>query len=235
MRSWLRLTVNQFLGLPICTDHAMSDVMKDQPFITDITRAHVEAAVQLKNDLRSDYDLNPRAKRELQARRPLRPAAVLCGLVMRDGEYHVILTQRPTTMREHPGQVAFPGGKIDRTDNSAVDAALREASEEIGLPRGAVDVIGSIDAYETGTGFRVEPIVAVVDEGFVPVPDPYEVEATFEPPLSFLINPANLQLKKGTWGGAERQYYAIPWQNRFIWGATAGMLKCLGDRLAAVR
>ncbi len=213
----------------------MSVVMKDQTIIPEITRDHIEAAVRLKNDLRSDYDLNPTAKQQLRNGRPLRPAAVLCGLVMREGEYHVILTQRPTTMREHAGQVAFPGGKIDHTDQNAVEAALREASEEIGLPRGAADVIGSIDAYETGTGFRVEPVVAVVDEGFVPVPDPYEVEATFEPPLSFLINPANLQLKKGTWGGAERHYYAIPWQNRFIWGATAGMLKSLGDRLAAVR
>lgn len=200
-----------------------------------ITRDHIEAAVRLKSDLRSDYDLNPDAKLRLHAGRTLRPAAVLCGLIRRNDEYHVILTQRPTTMREHAGQVAFPGGKIDQTDKGAVDAALREASEEIGLPREAAEVIGAIDAYETGTGFRVQPIVALVDDGFIPAPDPYEVEAAFEPPLSFLINPANLQLHKGVWGGAERKYYAIPWKGRFIWGATAGMLKSLGDRLAAVR
>lgn len=200
-----------------------------------ITRDQIEAAVRLNGDMRSDYDLNPDAKRRLRAGRALRPAAVLCGLIRRKGVYHVILTQRPATMREHAGQVAFPGGKIDEGDADAVDAALREASEEIGLPRDAADVIGAIDAYETGTGFRVQPVVALLDDAFVPIPDPYEVAATFEPPLSFLIDPANLQLHSGVWGGAERRYYAIPWQGRFIWGATAGMLKSLGDRLAAVR
>lgn len=218
----------------------MSGAMKDatSPFVPpthSYTRNHIEAAVRLQSDLRSDYDLNPTVKHKLHEGRMLRPAAVLCGLVRRQGELHVILTQRPGTMREHAGQVAFPGGKIDQTDKGAVDAALREASEEIGLPREAADVIGSIDAYETGTGFRIQPIVAMIDEGFTPVPDPYEVEAAFEPPLSFLMDPANLQLHSGVWGGSERKYYAIPWQGRFIWGATAGMLKSLADRLAAVR
>lgn len=199
------------------------------------SRDHIEAAVRLQSDLRSDYDLNPAVKQELRAGRTLRPAAVLFGLVRREGAFHVILTQRPSTMREHAGQVAFPGGKIDQTDKGAVDAALREASEEIGLPRDAAEVIGAIDAYETGTGFRIQPIVAMIDEAFTPVPDPYEVEAAFEPPLSFLMNPANLQTHTGVWGGAERRYYAIPWQGRHIWGATAGMLKSLADRLAAVR
>ena len=211
--------------------HAMSSA----PDMDAFTRDHIEAAVRLQSDLRSDYDLNPAIKHRLHVGRQLRPAAVLCGLVRREGVFRVILTQRPSTMREHAGQVAFPGGKIDKTDNGAVDAALREASEEIGLPRDAAEVIGTIDAYETGTGFRIQPIVALIDDGFIPVPDPYEVEAAFEPPLSFLMNPDNFQTHTGVWGGAERKYYAIPWQGHHIWGATAGMLKSLADRLAAVR
>lgn len=194
----------------------------------------VERAVQLGGTRRSDYDLNPDIKRGLNAKRVLRPAAVLCGLVDRRAGLHVILTQRPTTMREHAGQVAFPGGKIDDQDADAIDAALREAEEEIGLPRTAANVIGQIDPYETGTGFRVDPVIAHIDPGFTPVPDPYEVEDAFEVPLDFLMDPANMRLRTGEWGGHTRQYYAVPWQGRNIWGATAGMLKSLSDRIAAL-
>lgn len=198
-----------------------------------LTRPDIERAVRRISARRSDYDLDPEFEIGVNRDRPLRPAAILCGLVERRRGLSVILTKRPDTMREHAGQIAFPGGKIDPEDSDAVAAALREAEEEIGLASGAVDVIGAIDPYETGTGFRIEPVVAMVDPGFVPRLEPLEVEEAFEAPLDFLMDPINLQLLSGTWGGRERRYYAIPWNGRHIWGATAGMLKCLADRLAA--
>ena len=197
-----------------------------------LDRAAIERAVGLTGDRRSDYDLNPELKREATGGRKLRPAAVLCGVVERPGGLQVILTQRPDTMKEHAGQIAFPGGKIDDGDENAVAAALREAEEEIGMPPKAAEVLGVIDHYVTGTGFRVDPVVAWIDPDFVARPDPREVDDVFEAPLDFLMDPANLKRHSGTWGGRTRLYYAIPWRGRYIWGATAGMLKSLADRIA---
>ncbi|MEM7544123.1 MAG: CoA pyrophosphatase [Pseudomonadota bacterium] len=199
-----------------------------------LSHVDVERAVRLNGSRRSDYDLNPDIKTGLNKQRLLRPAAVLCGVVERSDGLHVFLTQRPSTMREHAGQIAFPGGKIDGDDEGAVAAALREAEEEIGLPASAASVIGLIDPYETGTGFRVDPVIAAIDPDFVARPDPREVDDIFETPLDFLMDPANLRLHTGEWGGHQRQYYAIPWRGRYIWGATAGMLKSLSDRIAAL-
>lgn len=203
--------------------------------MSGLSRSEIERAVRLAGARRSDYDLNPEIKRALNGARPLRPAAVLCGVVERRHGLAVILTQRPATMREHAGQIAFPGGKIDATDADAVSAALREAEEEVGLPRAAVEVLGVIDPYETGTGFRVEPVVAMVDPSAPLRPEPGEVEEIFEAPLDFLMDPANLKRHSGEWGGRQRFYYAIPWEGRYIWGATAGMLKSLADRIAALQ
>ena len=199
-----------------------------------ITRDAIIRAISLPGDRRSDYDLNPGVKRTINRDRPLRAAAVLCPIVERPGGLNVILTQRPDTMREHAGQVAFPGGKIDDGDADARAAALREANEEIGLLHGQAEVLGEIDPYETGTGFCVAPIVAMIEPSFEPVPDPREVAAVFETPLDYLMDPANLKTRTGHWGGRERQYYAYDWEERYIWGATAGMLKSLSDRLAAL-
>lgn len=202
---------------------------------SSLTRDHVEAALRLSGGRRSDYDLNPGLPAdETRAKRPLRPAAVLCGVVERPAGLHVILTQRPDTMKEHAGQIAFPGGKIDAGDADAIAAALREAEEEIGMPATAAEVLGVIDHYVTGTGFRVEPVVAWIDPDFVARPDPREVDEVFEAPLDFLMDPSNLKRHTGTWGGRRRFYYAIPWRGRYIWGATAGMLKCLADRIAGL-
>ncbi|MFV0476195.1 MAG: CoA pyrophosphatase [Pikeienuella sp.] len=198
-----------------------------------LTRPDIERAVLIAHGRRSDYDLNPEIGEGLVRARPLRPAAVLCGLVERAGAMHVILTRRPDTLKEHAGQIAFPGGKIERTDRDPVHAALREAEEEIGIPPEAVEVVGRIDPYVTGTGFQVEPVVGFVDPGVRLRLDRREVDEAFEAPLDFLMDPANLKLQTGHWGGGERRYYAIPWRGRFIWGATAGMLKSLADRLAS--
>ena len=198
---------------------------------TAITRDSIIRAIRLPGNRRSDYDLNPGVKQEINRGRPLRLAAVLCPIVERPHGLSVILTQRPDTMREHAGQVAFPGGKIDEGDADARAAALREANEEIGLPHGDAEVLGEIDHYETGTGFRVAPIVAMIHPEFEPTPDPREVAAVFETPLDYLMNPANLKTHTGHWGGRARQYYAYDWEERYIWGATAGMLMNLHERL----
>ncbi len=163
---------------------------------------------------------------------PVRPAAVLIGIVERE-EPMVLLTQRTTELREHAGQIAFPGGKIDATDKSPLDAALREAEEEVGLDRSYVDPIGYLDLYGTGFGFRILPTVARVRPGFALTINHSEVVDAFEVPLAFLMNPANHQVHSKEFRGMERSYYAMPYAERYIWGATAGMLRVLYERICA--
>lgn len=181
---------------------------------------------------RSDLDLNPGAPR---SRLALRPAAVLCAIVPREGALHVVLTQRPETMRQHAGQIAFPGGKIDPSDASPLAAALREAREEVGLTPDLVDVLGPIDPYETGTGFAITPFVALVAPQFRPVRCEREVAAIFEAPLDHLMDVNRHERHSRRIGDVERHFWAMPWQGWFIWGATAGILRGLSERLAAVR
>jgi 8-oxo-dGTP pyrophosphatase MutT (NUDIX family) len=159
------------------------------------------------------------------------PAAVLVPVVDRP-EPTVILTLRPMTMRKHPGQISFPGGRIDPGDDGPVAAALREAEEEIGLPPGAVEVIGTADRYRTITGFEVTPVIGIVSADVPLDPHPGEVEALFEAPLAFLLDPANQTIRTVDWRGAERSYYEIDYQGRRIWGATAAMIVNLSRRLA---
>jgi 8-oxo-dGTP pyrophosphatase MutT (NUDIX family) len=163
---------------------------------------------------------------------PVRPAAVLIGIVERE-EPMVLLTQRTADLREHAGQIAFPGGKIDATDRSPLDAALREAEEEVGLDRSYVDPIGYLDLYGTGFGFRILPTVARVRPGFTLAINASEVVDAFEVPLAFLMNPANHQVHSKEFRGMERSYYAMPYAERYIWGATAGMLRVLYERIWA--
>jgi 8-oxo-dGTP pyrophosphatase MutT (NUDIX family) len=195
---------------------------------TDLRRA-VLAPVRRA---RSDDDLDPGLA---PGPRALRAAAVLCPVVPRAGGLHVVLTQRPETMRQHAGQIAFPGGKVDPTDASPLAAALREAREEVGLTHDLVDVIGPIDPYETRTGFAITPFVALVSPRFRPLPCEREVAAVFEAPLDHLMDLARHERHSRVFHGAERHFWAIPWQGWFIWGATAGMLRALAERVQGVR
>ena len=158
------------------------------------------------------------------------PAAVLVAVVERPRPT-VILTLRPDTMRKHPGQISFPGGRIDPEDAGPVEAALREAEEEIALPRSVVEVIGTADLYRTVTGFEVTPVVGIVPPDLSLIPHPGEVAAVFEAPLHYLLDPAHQQVRSAMWRGRERTYYEIEWEGRRIWGATAAMIVNLSRRL----
>jgi 8-oxo-dGTP pyrophosphatase MutT (NUDIX family) len=158
------------------------------------------------------------------------PAAVLVPIVDRP-EPSVILTLRPETMRKHPGQISFPGGRIDPGDDGPIAAALREAEEEIGLPPDMVEIIGLADVYRTITGFEVTPVVGIVPPDLPLSPHPGEVAAMFEAPLHYLLDPAHQHARSAIWQGQARHYYEIDYEGRRIWGATAAMIVNLSRRL----
>ena len=174
----------------------------------------------------SDDDLNPTARMIPQNEEP-KPAAVLVPLVPRPDGLHLLLTERQPHLRSHAGQIAFPGGRIDDTDADAVAAALRETREETGIPPTFVEPIGFLDTFLTSTNYRVVPVVALVRPGFTVVPEEAEVKDVFEVPLAFLMDPAHHERHSRDWQGHTRYYYAMPWQGRYIWGATAGMIRNL--------
>jgi 8-oxo-dGTP pyrophosphatase MutT (NUDIX family) len=161
---------------------------------------------------------------------PVRPAAVLIPVVDRS-DPTVLLTQRSPHLSSHAGQISFPGGKIDATDESPLDAALREAEEEVGLAREFVEPVGYLDLYGTAFGFRILPTVAKVKPGFTLKINESEVVDAFEVPLAFLMNPENHQIHTKEFRGSERSYYAMPFAERYIWGATAGILRVLYERI----
>ena len=166
----------------------------------------------------------------LAREQPIRPAAVLVPVV----DYPqptVLLTQRSAHLNDHAGQISFPGGKIDATDASPLDTALREAEEEIGLSREFIDPIGYLDLYGTSFGFRILPAVARIKPGFKLRINQSEVDEVFEVPLAFLMNPVNHQIHSKEFRGIERSYYAMPYEERYIWGATAGILRALYERI----
>ncbi len=175
---------------------------------------------------RGDDDLNPGLSLEAT-----RAAAVLVPVVEREQGARVVLTKRTESLPSHAGQIAFPGGKVDETDAGPLEAALRETHEEIGLEQHLVDVLGYLDTYQTGSGFRILPVVAEISPDAVFTPEPGEVADVFEVPLSFLMNPGNHQIHSTERGGLQRRYYAMPFENRYIWGVTAGILRNLYDRV----
>jgi 8-oxo-dGTP pyrophosphatase MutT (NUDIX family) len=161
------------------------------------------------------------------------PAAVLVPLVNRPDGLSVLLTQRSADLPDHPGQISFPGGRVEPHDRDHAAAALREAAEEIGLAGERVDVLGELARYETVTGYRVTPVVGWVEPPFALQPDPVEVADVFEVPLAFLLEPANQQRHFRMLGTRRRDYWAIPYGDRYIWGATAAMLMILDRTLRA--
>ena len=154
----------------------------------------------------------------------LKAAAVLLPIVARPDELTVLFTRRTAHLRAHSGQISFPGGRIEESDASEQAAALRETHEEIGIAASSIEVIGRLADYHTRTGFRVTPVVGLVSAPFALRVDAHEVDEVFEVPLSFLLDPANHQKHSREFQGRQRQYYAIPYHDHYIWGATAGML-----------
>lgn len=178
--------------------------------------------------LRTDYDLNPGWPVPEATR--IRRAAVLVGLIERGEDYSVVLTLRPDTMSTHAGQIAFPGGRLEPGE-TAIQAALRESHEEVGIVPETVRLLGQGDTYLSGTGFAIAPFVGILPADFVPEPHATEVADVFETPLSFLMDAANHERHEREFRGALRAYYAMPHNGRYIWGVTAGMIKSLYDRL----
>ena len=198
-----------------------------------LLRSQVERAVRALDDLPrgdefGDRDLNP----SLPRTRRRRPAAVLVPLVERPEGHAVLLTRRADHLHDHPGQVCFPGGRLDDTDAGPIDAALRETAEEIGLGREHVEIAGVLDGYETVTGYGVTPVVAFIRPGYDLTLDAFEVAEAFEVPFAFFLDEASRQVHSGMRDGRRRYFYAFEYENRYIWGATAGMLVNLQRRIA---
>ena len=191
-------------------------------------RQTLEAALSRDGPPSSDYDLNQDV--QLPPDRNLRDAGVLMPVLDRETGPSLVLTKRTSTLKHHPGQIAFPGGKVDEGDDGVVDAALREANEEIGLPREKVDVIGTLPFHETVTGFKVTPVLALVED-FAPAPEAGEVAEVFEVPFAYVMRRSNYTVQSRRWRGARRAYFAVPYGPYYIWGATARMLRALADRI----
>jgi len=187
------------------------------------------AAQEVRDRDTGDHVLNPDVGPYAFWKGPPRDAAVLIGIRDTGTGPSVVLTQRTGHLNSHAGQVAFPGGKIDPQDNGPVEAALREAQEEIGLDPSLARPLGHLSPYLTGSGFRVFPIVAAVNEPVCFVANPNEVEDVFEVPFSFLMDPANHQKQSREWNGKRRYFYAMPFADRYIWGVTAGIIRSLYD------
>ncbi|WP_083096864.1 CoA pyrophosphatase [Pseudophaeobacter leonis] len=177
----------------------------------------------------SDFDLNPDLA--VPGGRKLRPAGVLVAISLVGPEPRILLTKRSSALKHHPGQIAFPGGKVDESDADVTEAALREAWEEIGLPKDLPEVIGLLPSHETVTSFQVTPVVALLHEGFELRPEAGEVAEVFSVPFDPVMNPANYVIASRNWRGTRRQYYTVPFGPYYIWGATARMLRALAGTM----
>ncbi|HEX3182704.1 MAG TPA: CoA pyrophosphatase [Beijerinckiaceae bacterium] len=203
-----------------------------------IARARQRLSLDLATDA-LDFSVTPRYgdhvlnQANMQAQTvasSARLAAVLVPLVEREADATVLMTTRSSELRQHSGQIAFPGGKVDEGETPC-QAALRETQEEIGLNPHHVEPIGYLDPYLTGTGFRILPVVALVTPPFDLLVNTNEVHDTFEVPLAFLMQPENHQRHSREWRGTTRHFYAMPWNERYIWGATAGIVRGLYEKL----
>jgi 8-oxo-dGTP pyrophosphatase MutT (NUDIX family) len=177
----------------------------------------------------SDFDLNPAIQPPLGT--SLRPAAVLLPVWLRPEGAVLILTKRSSHLKHHPGQIAFPGGKVDAGDAGPEAAALRESREEIGLDPARVTILGTLPLHQTVTGFSITPFIGLIQGDFTPVPEAGEVEEVFTVPLSHVLDPAMFSVQRRRWMGEWRRYYAVPYGPYYIWGATARILRGLADRM----
>ena len=197
--------------------------------MTDRTVERLLAALERPGENSSDFDLNPDTV--LPPGRKLRPAGVLIAVSLAGKKPAVYLTKRSSALKHHPGQIAFPGGKVDDDDADVTAAALREAREEIGLPENSATVLGQLPCHETVTGFTVTPVVAVVEEPFRLRPEPGEVEEVFTVPLAHLMQPENYLIESRRWRGSRRYYFTVPYGPYYIWGATARILRAMAARM----
>jgi 8-oxo-dGTP pyrophosphatase MutT (NUDIX family) len=189
-----------------------------------------DALYQESTPSHGDHRFSPELLNEMPGL-PAKPAAVLIAIIDRPAGPTVLLTERSSALRSHSGQIAFPGGRIDPGDRGPLEAALREAHEEVGLSPRLVQPIGYLDVYLTGSGYLIAPVVALADAGMVLHLNPDEVSTVFECPLDFLMDPANHVAESRQWRGIMRHYYSMPWQGRYIWGVTAGIIHTLYERL----
>ena len=177
----------------------------------------------------SDFDLNPETV--LPEGRRLRPAGVLVAITGTDDALSVLLTKRSSALKHHPGQIAFPGGKQNDDDQDVTAAALREAEEEVGLPRTDAEILGTLPSHETVTGFQVTPVIARVTTEFEIRPQPGEVDEVFHVPLAHVLNPDSFRIEGRRWRGQMRLYYTVPYGPYYIWGATARMLRAWTEQM----
>lgn len=211
----------------------MSDTVIDTDFsVSDFRRKLLNADFSDRTDPYGDHTLNPDVPRSFTTR-PLTDAAVLVPVVERESGASLILTKRTETLRSHSGQIAFPGGRVDPEDADVLSAALRETEEEIGVDRSLVEVVAQLPIYVTGSAFSITPVVGIVRADYVPTLNEDEVADLFEVPLSFLMDAANHQRSSLIWQERERFFHVMHYEERYIWGATAGIIHMLYERLYA--
>lgn len=195
-----------------------------------LERDQIKRAIGRLSQGSSDFDLNPDI--QTPARQDLRAAGVLIALMRGRGGTRVVLTKRSSALKHHPGQIAFPGGAVDPDDADVVQAAQREAWEEIGLEPDNTEVLGRLPPHQTVTGFQVTPVIAFVRDHFTPKPEPGEVDEVFSVPLSHVTDIHQFQIQSRIWAGQRRYYYTVPYGPYYIWGATARIFRALGEGMS---